>query len=353
MSSLAHVHLFRPRRSLRCLHAAGAVLALLFLAAAGASAQAVPEEDASASAAESTPQSTPVEEGLQGGEEGTAFESLTVVGEDRIHVEFERPTLSLDLDPMNAPGLDWGGARDVLDRTEPDLVTPFLAVSAGTRPRYLGRPWLAQLTTGSVASFRLDVEDVERWQFAIVDSRGQAVANFSGRGRPPRELAWDGRTIDGGLVDPGRTYSTIFEAFDRAGNKRNFIGDAFKVSAYRHDTTAGPVVAFSAKEIMSAAGGGGYSFDSTGGQGSETTTMPFLLEAASWINQWPHLGQPYQVITTARSFEQADQISRRVASALSPLIIGDPSRIQSVTRVEPDALAEGTVTIAPLDWNKK
>src|SRR4029077_1438196 len=58
---------------------------------------------------------------LKGGQEGTAFKSLTVEGEDKIQIEFERPPLALDLDPTKAPGLDWGTARDVLDRTVPDL----------------------------------------------------------------------------------------------------------------------------------------------------------------------------------------------------------------------------------------
>src|SRR5262245_3031298 len=36
---------------------------------------------------------------LRGGQEGTVFRSLTVEGEDRIHVEIERPELRLALDP--------------------------------------------------------------------------------------------------------------------------------------------------------------------------------------------------------------------------------------------------------------
>ena len=35
------------------------------------------------------------------------------------------------------------------------------------------------------------------------------------------------------LVTPGLTYSYVFEAFDRAGNKRNIVGPGFTVPAYR------------------------------------------------------------------------------------------------------------------------
>src|SRR4029453_7070180 len=39
---------------------------------------------------------------LKSGQEGTVFKSLTVEGEDRIRLDFERPELKLDLDPAKA-----------------------------------------------------------------------------------------------------------------------------------------------------------------------------------------------------------------------------------------------------------
>src|SRR5439155_772002 len=64
---------------------------------------------------------------LKGGEEGTVFRTLTVQGEDRIHIEVERPALKLGVDPERAPGLDRGSVGDVLDRTTPDLEAPLVA----------------------------------------------------------------------------------------------------------------------------------------------------------------------------------------------------------------------------------
>jgi len=78
---------------------------------------------ASAGADEAPADSTMV---LEGGEEGTAFKSLTVEAENRVQIEFERPVLAIDLDPASAPGLEWGSAHDVLDRTLPDVTMPFV-----------------------------------------------------------------------------------------------------------------------------------------------------------------------------------------------------------------------------------
>src|SRR5215467_9289408 len=129
---------------------------------------------------------------LKGGQEGTAFKSLTVEGEDKIQVEFERPPLALDLDPDKAPGLDWGTARDVLDRTVPDLTSPLLALSAQEHSPYLGLPWLHRFQTGPVATFHPDLKDVERWTLLVADSRGKTVASYNGKGAPPHDIVWDG-----------------------------------------------------------------------------------------------------------------------------------------------------------------
>jgi hypothetical protein len=183
---------------------------------------------------------------LRGGQEGTVFRTLTVEGEDRVHVDFERPGLELDLDPTRVPGLDQGTARDVLDRTLPDLVTPMLSVSREGECPYVARPWLRQFTTGALARFRPETRNVERWKLMVADSRGRAVRTFEGRGRPPEEIAWDGRTAAGTTAVPGLTYSYAFEAYDRAGNRRNLVGPGFGVSAFESDGPDGPVLTFPA-----------------------------------------------------------------------------------------------------------
>ena len=154
-------------------------------------------------------------ETLQG--EGTVFRSLTIQGDDRIHLEIERPALDLDLDPQQAPGLSIGDAGEVLQRSGPDLVSPLTAISARSPAPFVAQPWLERFSSGEVAHFRPEFENVERWRLTIADSRGIEVARFEGPGQPPRDLAWNGRATDGAAALPGRTYSYAFEAWDRAG----------------------------------------------------------------------------------------------------------------------------------------
>src|SRR6185503_6872036 len=129
-------------------------------------------------------------------QEGTVFRSLTVEGEDRIQIAFDRPELSLEIDPSTAPGLTWGDAADVLDRTTPDFMAPLVAGSANTPCPPLGRPWLAEFGAGAVARFSPDFDGVARWRLIVANAKGETVAGFEGHGSPPRSLAWDGRAKD-------------------------------------------------------------------------------------------------------------------------------------------------------------
>lgn len=281
---------------------------------------------------------------LRGGQEGTVFKSLTVEGEDRVHVDFERPELKIDLDLEKAPGLDWGSAADVLNRSNSDLNAPLVALSAKQMTPYLARPWLSEFATGPVARFHPQAEGVERWKLVVVNSKGAPVASFSGKGDPPREIAWDGRAANGAPVTPGLTYSYVFEAYDRAGNKRNVVGQGFTVTAYRIDAPEGPTLLFSATELHSAAGA---QIAPAASEGSGPPPAPILLEAASWLNQSERLTRPIRVTAIARSQEQAGLLAGSVVRALAPLVLGDSERLEAVAVVEPDAPEAGTLSIAP------
>jgi hypothetical protein len=281
---------------------------------------------------------------LRAGQAGTEFRSMTVEGEDRVHIDFGRPELKLDLNPEEVPGLTRGTALDVLNRTRPELSTPLIALSAQEHSPYVAKPWLRKFATGSVAVFRPAVKGAVRWRLLVADSRGQTVASFDGTGDPPKEIAWDGRTKSGALVTPGLTYSYVFEAHDRAGNKRSFVGQGFNVSAYRSDTPAGAMLAMSGRDLVPSENGG-TSYGPSSRAGKETS--PIFLEVATWLNQSVQVRDPIRVVVGARSLDQATTLGNRAVLALSGRVIGDPARIQMVTEIAPDAPEDGVLRIGP------
>ena len=261
---------------------------------------------------------------LKGGEEGTVLEDLTIRGEDRIRIEFERPPLVLDLEPRTASGLDWGDPTDVLERSGIDFVGPLPVESIDERCRFLAKPWLGQFRSGAVARFRPALEDVDRWRLVIADSRADTVAVFDGRGEPPDEIIWDGRTQDGAPMLPGVRCSYVLEAWDEAGNRRNFVGPGFELPAYRITSDAGTVLMFAA--------------------GPSVALPPVLSEVASWLNQAPPT-DPVEVKVTASSFDEAQALAESLVSALRPSVLGDPARVRALHDVRPDAPAGGVVAV--------
>jgi hypothetical protein len=272
---------------------------------------------------------------LKGGDEGTVFRTLTVEGEDRIHIEVERPVLKLDVDPSKAPGLERGTVSDVLDRTTPDLEAPLLASSARETAPWVAHPWLAHFPMGAVALFRPTVTHVERWRLVVVNARAESVAVFRGDGDPPREIAWDGRTSDGTPVLPGASYSYVFEARDKAGNKRNFVGEGFRVNTFRYDTPEGPVLVFAGAELNRAGG------EASGAE----ATPPLVLELASELNQVAS-DRRVRIEVTARSTDEANAVGRRLMRWLGPQLLGDPARLESVGFVAADAPVGAAVKVA-------
>lgn len=313
------------------------------------SAPAANKDASSAPAANANSGNAPADSGytIKGGQDRTDLRSLTVEGEDRVHVTIDRPVLALDLNPESVTGLEFGSARDVLDRVSPDLTSAYLAMSADSRSPYPGRPWLGQFASGSVARFQPAVRGTERWKLTVADSRGQTVALFEGKGDAPKEIVWDGRNVAGSPVTPGITYSYVFEAIDKAGNKRNFVGEGFRISAYRIESPMGPVLVFSGQQLaadLSAVRA--YGAGSSGTAAGSRVMAPLLLEAASWLNQYSKVSQPMRVVASARSYEQANSLAKQVGTAMADLTIGDPARVQSMSEVVPDAPEGGTVRIA-------
>ncbi len=272
---------------------------------------------------------------LRGGQEGTLFESLRIEGEDRVRIHFERPLLNLKPEAGSAQGLEWESVHDIIVRSGVDPISPFLACSAGERPARFTRPWLHTFSSGSIARFRPVVEGVDRWRLLVADSKGDTVAVFHGDGKPPKEIAWDGRSLDGSYALPGLIYSYVLEAYDRAGNKRSFLGDGFELPSYRVETDDCHMMLFSGTELMTA----------PAAYGESTLPPPVLLEVASWMNQEKDQQSPVRIEITARDVRKIKRLADEITNQLEPHLLGNSLRIQQITKIESNAPEDGTVAV--------
>jgi hypothetical protein len=266
---------------------------------------------------------------IEAGAQGKQFNSITVEGEDRVRVNFDRPELKLDVDPSKAPGLEWESVWAALGSDEFNFVDPMLSRSAYERSPYAPRPWLDSMHQGSVATFHPQVNGVEKWNLEVADSRGKTVARFQGDGKPPKEIAWDGATIDGSTARSDLTYSYVLNATDKAGNKRSFVGDSFQIPPHIVQNKDGVSMSFSAP-VESA---------------TDRVPDAVVLEAATRINQSVATGVPVRVEVTAPTFNISKSIADEVVATLQPHLYGEPSRITVVTNVDTGGAERASVTI--------
>lgn len=267
--------------------------------------------------------------GLRAKEEVTDLRRLRIEADNQVQIRFERPALHIDLDPEHAPGLQWGSVLDVLDRTETDLVRPLLATTAGEANPYLARPWLDGFQTDTVARFRPAVDGAASWSLVIADSRGKSVRTFAGSGKPPAEIAWDGRADDETFAPVGPVYSYVLTAADRAGNKRNFVGDAFELPPYRTNSEESPHFLFTGAHLTDA-----------------TSTPLLLVEIASRVNRSPEIDRAVNVHVAARTQTEADALAARISAWLEPRIVDGSRRLMTTTEVASDAPVAGGVQVA-------
>lgn len=265
---------------------------------------------------------------LKGGEEGTVFKSLTVTGEDRIRIDFERPELRLDLDARGAPGLEWGDPMDVLTAPGVDLVGPLPALSREDVSPFLPRPWIARFRSDDVVKFHPSMEGVESWSLIVADSRSDTVATFQGKGNPKEEIAWNGLSRSGEPVPPGVRCSYVLQATDRAGNSRSFVGEGFQLPPYLVTSPKGETMLFPASALGAAA-----------------PASPILGEVVSRLNLHEPAGAPIEVRVTASSFADAEALGKQLVAHLQEHVLGDPARIRMISDVRPDAPSGGTVAV--------
>jgi hypothetical protein len=274
---------------------------------------------------------------IEGGSEGKVFKTMTIEGEDRFRIDFERPDLRIHLDPAGAPGLDWDNTWDVLREGDVDLYATLAALSAAWPSPYMPRPWLDEYASGEIVRFQPSLTGVKGWKLIIADSRSGEVRSFRGDGNPPERIGWDGLSADGTPMPPGYTYSYVVEAWDQAGNKRNFVGKGFSLPAYRVTTGKGTLFLFTGDDL---------NFRSSSRGQASGPQAAVLLEAASRINQESASDGLVRVVVTARTYDQADGMAGEVVRSLGTLLVGNPARVQHVADVKADAPEEGTVTVA-------
>lgn len=92
------------------------------------------------------------------------------------------------------------------------------------------KPALKGSSEFQVKGAEFDLSDVagapvSNWELRIVDDEGKVVKRFSGKGRPPKSLKWEGSSDLGSTVDVGLGASYVLRTEDESGKAREVGSD--------------------------------------------------------------------------------------------------------------------------------
>ena len=264
--------------------------------------------------------------------EGGVLRSLTIEGDDQVRIRFDRPDITLDLQPRSAPGLGWENAWDKLDLFP--VVKSFSALESSP---FLGRPWLNSFATDDVVVFRPQTEQADNWRLTVVDSRGRTAVTYEGKGQPPATLSWNGQRDDGSPAWPGLVYTHVLETTDKAGNRRTYTGEGFELPPYRLMKKDG---------IRLVLAGEHFTRPGERRRTSDAPVSDLVRETASWLNQIEGIEREIEIQVTARTNGQARRLAQTVTRALEGRVIGHPERIVSTVTIVADAPDHGMIIIA-------
>jgi hypothetical protein len=294
---------------------------------------------AAAAAAEEEPEpAPPADTFTKDGESGAVLPEMVVEAENAVRQQIEKGTFEFTLTAASIDSFLTDMDELALGVSPVSGLQPHLnnleRLASDQPPHY----WIQDLATTPVAKFYpVDPEGHEprSWTLTITDFRGSPCKTFSGDGKPPAEVPWDGRSDQGEMLKVGYPYSYVFSTTDKGTNSYNYAGVSFRIPAldYRRE----------GDRVLELAGGELFVREEVE---LTPTGRDWLTRSTDEIRHHPY--SPVRVVVTAESQELAEQRADAVATFLARSMILPREQIETEAIQRPDLRAEldGSVAIA-------
>jgi len=171
-------------------------------------------------------------------EDGTGDVSLPDVvvkakNKEKIEIEKAEPPLSVEIyiiDEAKSP-LD----AQILEISPVQSVEVYLKDIPPLTTDQAIHPWLPPIVAQPVVVFfPQEREGMIEWELVITDYQGEEVKKFSGKGRPPERIEWDGVDRNHRTLKVGFPCSYVYTAVDVGTNSHTYMGETFKVNAFKY-----------------------------------------------------------------------------------------------------------------------
>lgn len=249
---------------------------------------------------------------------------VIIKGGEKTGVTSEKPLLEIEINPDKPIYPILEVEEELLKRQPESLHNPRAGFSESLSNTHTILPGRIRLAKDPVKVFyplreimtvspSLSQEIGTGWEVVITDADGHSFRKFSGRGLPPSNIPWNGRSDRGEIVGVGKTYSTVIAFKDTRGQERNFVGEPFSFDGIIHQESKGLVISLSLSFVFE------MKPDLTESETIGESGIELLEEAADWIKQY-YFTSPIRVecytADLVHALSHAQLISKTLASLL-------------------------------------
>lgn len=115
----------------------------------------------------------------------------------------------------------------------------------------LRKAWLQSIVRDEVGFFNPFFErEVKEWELKIIDSNNKVFRTYTGEGKPPRIIKWDGKNEKGEVLDVSLDYFYIFTVKDAIGNEVKTTPKKIKLSGILYEDGPRWIVSVDGNEIF-------------------------------------------------------------------------------------------------------
>jgi hypothetical protein len=176
--------------------------------------------------------------GIQG-QDDTQVGDEEVKGKAQLEIE-DASKPAFDLQPELFAPIDsiMNEREQVLNQRTLVVIDSFIDSSVELESPYLRIPTQENVLNREITIHVLDPnrDKIKNWQVDVCNAQGEILRSYSGKGKPPRELPWDGTDEQGSeIVTPGEPYNYILTIYGDEDQRLRLAGDPFKVDGFRYD----------------------------------------------------------------------------------------------------------------------
>lgn len=276
------------------------------------------------------------EQWTEDGESGASLPEMVVEAQNEVRQAIEKASFSFALDAATVDSFYSSMEEVALGVSPVSGLQPHLNNLEPLRSDQPPHYWLPEIPTTPVATFYTEEPEghtPREWKLVITDFRGSPCRTYSGGGRPPQTVQWDGRSDHGEMLRVGYPYSYVFTTTDKGTNTYNYAGESFRLPGldYRRD----------GHRVLELAGGEIFP------RRESALSAPgeqWLQRVADEIRRHPY--SPVRVVVTAETEDLAARRAELVAAHLATAMILPREQIETRAIQRPDLRAEMDGSVA-------